>query len=66
MNRENGRLMRSSGRWHIKDKDAIRGAYHRGAHWAERVEMAQWWANYLDQLRTGGMVIPLEQLEGKR
>jgi integrase len=34
-----------------KDKDAIRAAYHRGAHWAERVEMAQWWADYLDDLR---------------
>lgn len=34
-----------------KDKDTIRAAYHRGAHWAERVEMAQWWADYLDELR---------------
>ena len=34
-----------------KDKDAIRAAYHRGTHWAERVEMAQWWADYLDDLR---------------
>lgn len=34
-----------------KDKDSIRAAYHRGAHWGERVEMAQWWADYLDDLR---------------
>jgi integrase len=34
-----------------KDKDTIRAAYHRGAHWAERVEMAQWWGDYLDRLR---------------
>ncbi|MGN6366472.1 tyrosine-type recombinase/integrase [Asticcacaulis taihuensis] len=34
-----------------KDKDTIRAAYHRGAHWAERVEMAQWWGDYLDNLR---------------
>lgn len=37
-----------------KDRDTIRAAYHRGAHWAERVEMAQWWADYLDILRRGG------------
>lgn len=41
-----------------KDKDTIRAAYHRGAHWAERVEMAQWWADYLDQLRQGAEVLP--------
>ena len=40
-----------------KDKDTIRAAYHRGAHWAERVEMAQWWADYLDRLRDGGEVL---------
>ena len=34
-----------------KDRDAVRAAYHRGAHWAERVEMAQCWADHLDQLR---------------
>ncbi|HMP56949.1 MAG TPA: integrase arm-type DNA-binding domain-containing protein [Novosphingobium sp.] len=42
-----------------KDKDAVRAAYHRGAHWQERVEMAQWWADYLDTLRTGAKVVPL-------
>lgn len=41
-----------------KDKDTIRAAYHRGAHWAERVEMAQWWADYLDQLRQGADILP--------
>lgn len=35
-----------------KDGNSVRGAYHRGAHWAERVEMAQWWSDYLDILRT--------------
>jgi len=42
-----------------KDGNAIRGIYHRGAHWAERVEMAQWWSNHLDQLQQGGEVVPL-------
>jgi integrase len=35
------------------DTDQIRAAYHRGAHWPERVRMAQWWSNYLDDLRAG-------------
>ena len=34
-----------------KTTDGMRGAYHRGAHWSERVEMAQWWSDYLDGLR---------------
>ena len=42
-----------------KDKDTIRAAYHRGAHWAERVAMAQWWSDYLDKLRVGGEALPL-------
>lgn len=39
------------------DSDAVRAAYHRGAHWDERVEMAQWWSDYLDQLRTGAEIV---------
>jgi integrase len=42
------------------DQDKIRGTYHRGAHWDERVEMAQWWSDYLDRLRVGGEVVPLK------
>ncbi len=42
-----------------QDPDAIRRAYARGAYWAERVAMAQWWADHLDTLRKGGDVIPL-------
>lgn len=34
------------------DANQVRAAYHRGAHWRERVEMAQWWADYLDMLRS--------------
>jgi integrase len=34
-----------------RDKDAVRAAYHRGTHWAERVKMAQWWSDHLDQLK---------------
>lgn len=42
------------------DQDKIRGTYHRGAHWDERVEMAQWWSDFLDRLRVGGEVVPLK------
>lgn len=61
-------LLNESGKWSPdaieralahKDKDAVRAAYHRGAHWQERVEMAQWWADHLDTLRTGAEVIPI-------
>jgi len=36
-----------------KDKDTIRAAYHRGQHWQERVEMAEWWSQYLEALKKG-------------
>lgn len=63
-------LLNESGRWHPdaieralahKDGDAVRAAYHRGAHWAERVVMAQWWSDHLDTLRKGADVAPLRQ-----
>lgn len=53
-------LLNESGKWSPdaieralahQDRNAIRGIYHRGTHWAERVEMAQWWSDYLDELK---------------
>ena len=41
-----------------KDSDQVRAAYHRGAHWKERVAMAQWWSDHLDALRDGATVLP--------
>ena len=35
-----------------QDKDAVRRAYARGDAMAERKKMAQWWADYLDGLKT--------------
>ena len=32
---------------------SVRGTYHRGQHWDERIRMAQWWSDYLDELKTG-------------
>ena len=39
------------------ESDAVRGAYHRGQHWDERVEMAQWWSDHLDTLRKGADIV---------
>ncbi len=66
-------LLNESGKWHPdaieralahKDSDNVRAAYHRGAHWEERVRMAQWWSDHLDTLRRGADVIPIQR--GKR
>lgn len=59
-------LLNESGKWNPdaieralahKDSNAIRAAYHRGTHWDERVQMAQWWSDYLETLRVGGEVV---------
>jgi integrase len=42
-----------------QDTDHVRAAYHRGVHWDERVTMAQWWSDYLDNLKSGATVIPM-------
>lgn len=61
-------LLNESGKWSVDaieralahgDTDSVRAAYHRGAHWDERVKMAQWWSDHLDMLREGGRVIKL-------
>jgi integrase len=53
-------LLNEAHRWHPdaieralahRETDKVRAAYDRGQHWQERVEMAQWWSDYLDQLR---------------
>ncbi|GGD59345.1 DUF4102 domain-containing protein [Erythrobacter arachoides] len=30
---------------------SVRGTYHRGQHWEERVKMSQWWSDHLDALK---------------
>ena len=63
-------LLNASGTWSADaieralahgDTDGVRAAYHRGAHWTERVRMAQWWSDHLDTLRIGGAVVPLKR-----
>jgi len=61
-------LLNESGKWSYDaieralshaDGNQVRAAYHRGAHWDERVKMAQWWSDHLDILRSGADVVPL-------
>ena len=61
-------LLNESGKWHPDaieralahgDSDKVRAAYHRGAHWDERIAMAQWWSDHLDMLRTGAEIVPI-------
>ena len=63
-------LLNESGKWNPDaieralahaDSDKVRAAYHRGAHWQERVEMAQWWSDYLDQLRKGAEIVAFQR-----
>jgi len=59
-------LLNESGKWSADaieralshaDGNQVRAAYHRGAHWPERVEMAQWWSDHLDMLKQGAQVL---------
>lgn len=68
-------LLNESGKWNPDaieralahgDTDKVRAAYHRGAHWKERVEMAQWWSEYLDQLRKGATIVELPRRANPR
>ena len=53
-------LLNESGRWNPDAIEralahmvpgTIRRVYNQSAYWAERVEMAQWWSDYLDELK---------------
>jgi len=56
-------LLNESGKWnpdaieralaHMVE-GSVRRIYNQSAYWGERVEMAQWWSDYLDQLRASG------------
>jgi len=61
-------MLNESGKWNpdaieraLAHKDTtVRGMYHRGTHWPERLEMAQWWSDYLDRLRKGAEIVPID------
>jgi integrase len=45
-----------------QEANAVRRAYtHAAEFWSERVAMMQAWADYLDELREGGKVLPLHK-----
>jgi integrase len=53
-------LLNECGRWSADaiekalahdSSHTVRGTYHRGKHWEERVRMAQWWSYHLDELK---------------
>jgi integrase len=45
-----------------QEADDVRRAYiHAAEYWPERVKMMQAWADYLDDLREGGKVLPLNR-----
>jgi integrase len=61
-------LLNESGKWNADaierqlghmDQSSIRRAYARSEHWEQRVQMMEWWANYLDQLKTVAQIVPL-------
>ena len=56
-------MLNESGKWNADAIEralahmvagTIRRIYNQSAYWLERVDMAQWWSDYLDQLRQGG------------
>lgn len=58
-------LLNESGKWNPDAIEralahmvagSVRRIYNQSAYWAERVEMAQWWSDYLNQLREQGNV----------
>jgi integrase len=63
-------LLNESGLWsadaierqlaHVEGNE-VRRAYARGQYWDERVRMMTWWANHLDQLKSVGVVVPIER-----
>lgn len=56
-------LLNESGKWNPDAIEralahmvagSVRRIYNQSAYWAERVAMAQWWSDYLDEWRQGG------------
>ncbi len=41
------------------ERNKVRAAYHHSQYLEERTQMMQWWADYLDEQKTGGKVIPI-------
>jgi len=48
-----------------KEGNAIKEAYNHARHLPERVKLMQHWADYLDSLRDGAVVIPINRQRGQ-
>ena len=69
-------LLNEMGRWNPdaierqlahQEENEVRQAYmHAAEFWSERIEMMQAWADYLDQLRSGVVVVPLRSARLRR
>ena len=46
------------------ERNSVKAAYNHAEHLPERRKMMQQWADYLDSLKVGGMVIPLRRARG--
>ncbi|WP_444921346.1 tyrosine-type recombinase/integrase [Microbulbifer sp. CnH-101-G] len=47
------------------ERNGVRAAYtHHARYMGERKEMMQWWANYLDEMRGSGKVVPIFVKQG--
>jgi len=60
-------LLNESGKWSgdaierqfaHAETDEVRAAYIAAEHLPERFRMMQWWADHLDQLKTGASIVP--------
>lgn len=61
-------LLNESGLWHADaierqlahvDSHSVRRVYARAEFWDEPVRMMSWWVDECDELRRGGVVVPL-------
>ncbi len=62
--------LNESGLWHADvierqlahgERNSVRASYNYAQHLEERKQMMQWWADYLDKLRSGAEVVPIRQ-----
>lgn len=47
-----------------KERNQVRAAYHRSTYMAERTQLMQWWADYLDARRVGQTLVMPQQARG--
>jgi integrase len=43
-----------------EERNKVRAAYHRSEYLEQRRELMQWWANYLDSIKSGARIIPIK------